>query len=359
MRLIPPFDPSQATTHPYVDIGAANVNCKMLLYNESPYNIDLNFDNGNTSTLHAWEARYWTLDADTRQVGWKINTALAVTGPPISLVMGELYNEYEKVEGSYPMALIRQASVGGTVTTSAGATLSNSGNSSGSNVVSVSSTAAPGNTWTLTNDGLFHLLVTIAGALVNAINTQEVDPILQLGAAAHMVEVLGNLTVDGTATVTGQLTATANANSIIAMANKLAGGAANIPSGLLSQTNIADIIDASSGTDTYYKARSGAGHLQQDVNGDILTWDGNGIHVKRGAVNLVNGTVRRMTGGHVSSISGVTVTHGLGVTPIVVLVCVDIVQAGSGTIGAGNIGATTFQCTGGAGAGLWWQTWQN
>lgn len=212
MQRIPSFDPSQATNKPFIDVGAANEQSKVLLYNESPYNLDLDFYNGNNSILHAWEARYWTLDGDTKQIGWTLDTALNVTSPPISLVMGELYGPQEVIEGSYPMALIRQASVGNQVTTSNTNTLTNTSNAAGSNVVTLASTAATGNTFTLTNDGLLHLLVTIAGALTNVLQSFEPaagGTLLQEGAATYLTEQLGNFKVDGTTTLTGIATLTA------------------------------------------------------------------------------------------------------------------------------------------------------
>lgn len=210
MRRIPSFDPSQpvVASNAYINIGAADPGSKILLYNESPYNIDLDFMNGNTPILHAWEARYWTLDGDQAQIGWLVDSALNVTTPPISLVMGELYGANEKIEGSYPMALIRQASVGNEVTTntSNSQTLTNTGNPAGTNVVTMNSTSSVGSTFTLTNDGLLALAVTIAGALQTVLQSFEPasgGTILKEGAASYLTEQLGNLQVDGTLTAKG------------------------------------------------------------------------------------------------------------------------------------------------------------
>lgn len=214
MRRIPTFDPSVATTKPYISIGSPGTGSKILLYNESPYNLDLDFYNGDASVLHAWEARYWLLDGETPQIGWSIDTSLNVTNPPISAVMGELYNPNEQIQGSYPMALIRQASVGnpgGLQTTVSSATsIINDNNPVSTQMIESTAVGQSGSCTKINNDGIWQVSEIIGGALVQWLKTQTTDPIVQLGAISHLVEILGNLTIDGNTTHTGTSTFTGN-----------------------------------------------------------------------------------------------------------------------------------------------------
>jgi hypothetical protein len=215
MQRLPSINPGDSSAYPdglgTFDIGAAGDGSKILLKNFSPLNLDLDFLNGSTDMLHAWEANWWRLDGDTKQIEWLIDAdSLNVSAPPISAVFMTLYDANEQISGTYPVFASIQTSIGNPGgTPSAVTSLQNTGNPAGTNVVSVGSTGAAGTTWTASNDGLWVLAVTIAAALVQVLKTNEADPILQLGAAAHLVEVLGNLNVDGTLKVTNapQLTA--------------------------------------------------------------------------------------------------------------------------------------------------------
>jgi len=198
------------------NVGAANDGSKILFYNESPLNFDLDFLNGSSDTLHAWEANYWTLDADTKAIQWQIDPdSLNVTDPPISIVFMTLYGPTEKITGTYPMALIRQANVGNALNTIGGiaSSVENESNPAGTMVVEAEQIGASVQTVYLGNDGNFYLkqyvggvlttlLLTIVGAANGATN-------IQLSDATHQTKVMGTLLVDSGATITGLLTALA------------------------------------------------------------------------------------------------------------------------------------------------------
>lgn len=256
---IPVFNPMDNMAYPngngMISVGAGDKGSKLLLYNESPVNINVDFFNGNISILHAWEARFWTLDGDTRQVEWYINSSLNVSNPPISLVIGELYRADEKLEGSYPMALVRQSSVGnpgGVATTSQSSTVNNLGAAANTSVINVSSAANTASTVTLTNDGLFNVFVTIAGQLVQALKTQETGAVIQLAAVNYLTQVLGNLEIDGTANMLGAVIATNANNKILATSMPAIGlttgsipTGVTIPSSQVTGTINAGTVDAS------------------------------------------------------------------------------------------------------------------
>lgn len=189
MIKIPAFNPGDTTKYPngngLINVGAADEGCKMLLYNESPYNIDIDFLNGNISTLHAWEARYWTLDGDTKQVEWAINTTLAFSAPPISQVMGELYRADEKIEGTYPFGLVRQTGVGNVVSTNMGTNqVVNDGNPVVSTVIEATQSGNTGGSNLFAgNDGSFYYGQWVASVYEKYFQgIPGASPVLALGA---------------------------------------------------------------------------------------------------------------------------------------------------------------------------------
>lgn len=107
MQLILPFDPSQETNG-VIQVGAADAGSKMLLFNKSPYDLALDFYNGNQSIAHAKQARVWTLDGDTKQVGWSVYSQQNVITPAQTIIQGELYGPLEVIDGTFPVHLDTQ-----------------------------------------------------------------------------------------------------------------------------------------------------------------------------------------------------------------------------------------------------------
>lgn len=454
MRRLPNTYPGDTTKYPTgrgtIGIGSPNAGSKVLFYNETPVNLDLDFYNGSTDVLHAWEANFWILDGEVGDITWQIDAdSLNVSNPPINAVFTTLYEPNESLGGkTYPMPLIRQ--LGQQAVTGGGgviaAILQNIGNAPGTNVIQINSTSNANNSLTLTNDGLLDLLVTIGATLVQVLRTYEPaagGTILQLGAATYLSELmgnlivdgtlessgagkfdstlesvgaftadgtstlkgavtaaavgvlthlLGNLTVDGNSTHTGttQLTGATTLSALLTLAaagltapaatdvainavtgqktdiqvngvNELtiAGSDVRIPNGHLGKSATGDIIDASAGSTSpwYYKGAGGVGALinfqpESGVTSFSMTKTqfqlGSGTTYK-----FLTGTMSRQTGnGNIACGSGTTITHGLGATPALVLATPNIAQAGSATVGIGNVGSTTFQATVGAGTAV-------
>lgn len=107
MQIIPQFDPSQAANG-VINVGAADAGSKILLYNKSPIDLNLDFYNGNQSIAHAKQARVWTLDGDTKEIGWSVESQQKVITPAMSLVQGELYGPLEVIDGTFPVHLDTQ-----------------------------------------------------------------------------------------------------------------------------------------------------------------------------------------------------------------------------------------------------------
>ena len=270
--------PSDTTKWPQglgtFDIGAANEGSKILMYNETPLNLQLDFLNGSTDTLHAWEANFWPLDGDTKQVQWQIDAdSLNVSTPPINAVFLTLYGSNEPIHGQYPMALVRQASVGnaGGIATSSVQTLSNENNPPTPILIIDIGNTSHTQLITIYNDGSFSYSVNISGTN-HTLMQGSIANLLQLGMLGDLTQILGNLKVagtfesvgtathDGAATVTGVLTATAAAGSIVSQANVLNGGA-NLPAGRLGFAADGDILDGNSTVATYLKSRNSGGSI--------------------------------------------------------------------------------------------------
>jgi hypothetical protein len=366
MRRIQSFDPSVVSNNPVINVGAADEGSQVLLYNLSPNNLDLDFYNGNNSVLHAWESRPWTLDGETRQIGWKIDSVISATPPPISLVMGELYGPGEKIEGTYPISLMHQTSVGNAVTT-VGTTnqLFNTGNPSGTNVATVGSSLNAGNTVTLTNDGLLTLAVTIAGALVQAIKTFEpaaAGTILQVGAATYIAEVLGKLLVDSTAEFKAAVTVDAGGLNVLAGGIGVIGASSLDSGGLLTDgagnfSNHGNInftsgsmllkaggtnaIDATNTHDVIINAPNAGGI------GQVIFQKGGVTNIKIDAngINFPNGNFLNNISFFTGAATG-TFTHTFGSAPFWVSPVCQV--AGSETVGYDTVTATQVHVTLGA-----------
>lgn len=154
MRLITPFDPSLASGE--INVGSANANSKILLYNVSVSTIKLNFENGNTALLHAGEANYWVLDGSTSIIEWALDSTLDAIAVQ-SRVTGQVYAPEETITGTYPMSLIYQSNVsnpGGIQTVGGIATsVVNTGTPAGTHIVDSAAGNDLQNSVTLTNQG--------------------------------------------------------------------------------------------------------------------------------------------------------------------------------------------------------------
>jgi hypothetical protein len=214
MQRLPNVHPSNTILYPngigMFAVGAANEGSKILIYNASALSFQLDFLNGQTDTLHPWEANWWPLDGDTKQIQWAIDTdSLNVSTPPITTIFLTLYGAQEKLTGTYPVSLPYQTSLGGgqtsTNVTSTNNAIVNDGNTAGTSIIETTVVGKPSTT-ILTNDGILNLMTLIAGTLQQLIKTQAIGNPLLLGLSATITEVLGNLLVDGTLTVTGNST---------------------------------------------------------------------------------------------------------------------------------------------------------
>jgi len=290
-------------------IGSADEGSKVLFYNETPVNLDLDFYNGNTDVLHAWEANFWTLDGEVGDITWAIDVdSLNVVNPPINAVFATVLNPNETLrDKAYPMPLIRQIGGQQAIVSSASQVI-NDGNAL-QQVVEATLQGHGSSDVIINNDGSF----TLKGAGL-------------IAAASVLTHILGTLTVDQAAIFSALVT--------VAAAGIVGPGGATLLS-----------IDS-----------GGTGAIQFKVNGaNSFQASSSGPNLNAGTkYTFLQGTMSRQNGnGSTACTSATVISHGLGATPALVVATPNI--AGSATVGITAVGATTFTSTVGAGSLLsWW-----
>jgi len=156
MQIVKIFDPS-ATTSGSFNLVLPGNRGKMLIYNESSFNLQLTFANNDTTYIPAWWADLYHLkDMPSPTVNWSQQSQLASNGPPISQVVVVTYEENEKVSGTYPAALTRQTNIGNAVNTVGGGSsfIQNDANTAGTSIIESTVSGDSGSAVSLTNDGL-------------------------------------------------------------------------------------------------------------------------------------------------------------------------------------------------------------
>lgn len=271
----------------------------------------------------------WEIDPGTNAMNYEVVAVLA--NPPVNLIMPIFYQPGEKVPDT---PILGNSPIGGGAVTS-GSTLSNESNSTPTQIVDIGQV---GNTFLISilSDGSFVWSVLQGGVAHQILKGQTAGNPLQLGKAADSVEVLGNVIIDG---------------SLTSDATKITSdGAGNLTAVQYNSPATANaVLNAGAGQQVQLWI-GGVGQLT--VTTANIHADGHGIVCAN--IQPTAGQLNRIKFGHVSAISGQTVSHGMGTTPSAVFITTDIAQPGSATVGAGSVGSTTFVATVGAGSGFWW-----
>lgn len=301
----------------------------------------------------------------------------------IQQVQGVIYSQEEDTSKLYSGPLPRIANVGnpGSVSsTVSGGTLVNTGNAPNTQVGQVASSANPGNTWTLTNDGLMQLAVTIAGALVTVLQTLEPaainNDIIRLGAVNYIAHILGALSVDGALVANGDVTingvltpntiagVTNTGNETIAGtlgvtgATQITGALTALAGLLLGNLNNAG-LDVSDASHIKFTPPATGGFQFNKASGtaqSVFFDETNGFSI----TSSLPLKFSHWAAAHVSAIiffSGTgsgTFTHGLAtVTPAIIIIETNVTGGGSQTDGVSSY--TTTNCVVTTGAGLAWK----
>jgi len=213
MQFVAAFDPGAATSGE-MSVGAVDPGSKVLLYNLSIVSLLLNFENGDTDILHAWEAKWWELETSTPTIAWKQQSVLTATPGPVSQVTVTVYRSDEEVIGTYPISLMYLLNLGNAVPLAMSASsIVNSGNAAGTPVVTAQVLGDGNNAVELSNDGqltlgdgLYPGNLTINGGAIS---------VPTVNAAAVNATTIGAGTVGaGTVNSTTNNTGTTNSTTI-------------------------------------------------------------------------------------------------------------------------------------------------
>ena len=374
MRLLPKFDPSavntDGTTGGRIDVGSADVNAKLLIYNQSPVNIGLDFQNGNQEVIHANEANYFVLDGDTPEIRWFVYSVLNLTGNPISETQLTLYSGSEKITGTYPISISHITNIGNpvaTTVTSTQNTLTNDGNATNTQFIEATQVGSTGSNHFADNSGNFYLAEYVS-SVYNKIFQVIVGAatVIKLGLSGRLVEVLGNLQVDGTIAVTGaasldnaKITTDGSGNLGVQGGNTASGSFTHLNGGVYlgrdsfnSSHTLMKVLAADN--DAHLYTTNNNGNLKITNSGqtaDIAKFnDSTGFQIVTGKLIFSDGATMQKFHTFSGTGSG-TFNHTNGSTPSGIQVTCSS-GSGSQTMGAGNYTSTQVTIT--TGAGLSW-----
>lgn len=406
-------------------VGGDGTSC-LLIGNESGLTVKVSFDGVALSkSLYPGTVDIFPVPGH----GWNGNVSFDpvanlsnVSSWPGSFVQIDVFGLNESPRGTYPMALSRANNIGNTVSTNMGSatSLQNDNNADDTQVIEMQVTGSPSSTVRMGNNGNFFIKQYISGVLTTLFQVIEnAATCLKLGATGKTTEVVGSLTVDQNATITGTSTQTGNVsmggtlsvtgastltgnaslggtlsvtgsssldnatistdgsgnvtlNNNRAINLKLSGGGTTVGLQALSTNDVivqcasgktihlndgsgpealqvnnttitctadvilsagklgvsasGDVLDASSSTNTYLKARSAGNILFQSPNGSTnFTFDQNGkVTLNQVALSGAGAQIGYLAGSlsRQSSFTGTgsgTYSHNLGATPSVVI----------------------------------------
>ncbi len=339
MRIVANFDPATETSTTF-NAGFSNGQGRIIIYNESNYNLSISWDAFSTY-CPAWTAMLYCVSSSNVNLNWIIQSTLTTSAtPPISQVLVEALDNGETVQGTFPAPLVRQTNIGNAVSTSVTATnsISNTGNAPVSNWLSVTPTDAASATFTADNSGNLTIKSDNAGALTTLLQLiAGASPQLLLGASTLDTEILSNLIME-------------NAKAI-----KLKDNASTLYS-ILSSDNLNNVNIGTMGTGGTGRVRVVDSHGNIiasfiDANSVDSSVDGAGASITTGKVYFSIGGIKAINSG--TGLSG-TINHGLSGTPAAIL-CVCDSASSSATVGAYGYTTTQFGMTIGGGLdGRWW-----
>lgn len=314
-----------------------------------------------------------TFEIESNDSNMVATVTYTLPNPPVSQLNAVYYAPGEEIPQSYTLGN-SPIGIGGTVNTSSVQTLSNEGNAANTLVEDIGDVAFA-QLFTLYTDGHCLWSVDQSGIKHQVVKIQTAGNPLQLGQAGDTSEVLGALLVDQVLTAISTIHNTINSQA----ANDMT---LNVPTGqqLHFQVNGADTAEinasgvvfdalfskASGGADTVM-AITGSGatqntrlqsgsliNLQTPAGTSQAVVDNTGFTVSPGQLHLVVGDLRHFNGNTSTIGSGTVISHGLGITPRLVLLTANIAQPGSANVGVGSFTATTFTASVGAGtSGCW------
>lgn len=276
------------------DVGGTGLS-GLVIGNDSGYTCKITLQGANiVRTLYAGTVDFFPIPPN--QV-WSGNVIIDPSADlnnisywPGTSIYIDTFGTNELPNGTYPMNLNRTGNVGNQVSTIVGSStnVQNDNNASGTSVVEATVLGSPTSNIQMYNDGSGWL-----GKWVNPTFTKifqwfsSGSTALKLAASGLLTQILGNLQVDGTSTLTGNVTCTGTASfnaagASIDSSSNFNGNATNtttvntgtvnsgsggvninnggnliVSGGKIGVSSAGDVIDASDGSNIYIKAAGG------------------------------------------------------------------------------------------------------
>ena len=278
--------------------------------------------------------------------------------------------------------------IGGNVNVASANTLSNEGNSTGTEVIDIGPTGNARTidifndhfTWSVVQSGVPHtvlqgftsgnpLEIGEAGDTSEVLGTLKVDQALTvtgdatLNGAGTGLTVTNNETVGGTLTVTGDSTFNGSGNGVSVTNNLQVKGTSSLDNGAITTDGSGNVSSGTVNAVNLATNSPGGARLGKTAAGDCIDQTNTDLFLKAISGRLqfqspsgtTKFTLRQWnSNGNAAVGSGTVISHGLATTPDLVLMTPRISQPGSATVGTGSWGSTTFTGTVGAGTAASW-----
>lgn len=153
MQIVAIFDPTAQTTGSFTT-NLSNGIGKIVIWNESNIILRMSFTDGSQDIAPAWTAVINALNGPSGQINWAQEAQLTSASPPISKVWVVAYSPDELIPGVFPVALVRQTTIGNPVPLGTSSTaIVNTGNPIATPIVTAQVLGDASNAVNLTNDG--------------------------------------------------------------------------------------------------------------------------------------------------------------------------------------------------------------
>ena len=374
MFVVATFDPSASTSGTFNAQFQGGVG-KILVINESQVNLLLTFGNGQQAYSPAGDRRLFCVATPSATVLWSQQSLLGGPSPSVSQVIVEAYAPTEKIIETYPSPLVRQTNIGNSLPVSTSAQeIINSGNAADTAIVTATQTGASSANVSMDNDGdvtikegtssqttLFQIVTGAAQAVLLGGTTPAARAVKAvgeffLGNGKLGVTSAGDVLDASSATVTNLKARSAGTINLQTPSGTTQVAVSStgllLTAGKLGVTSAGDVLDASSATSTYIKARSSGNIIFETPDGTGraaittagLSFDGYSTGIRWRTGDTLSGT-HTFTG----TTTG-TYTHGAGGTPFIVIPMCSV--SGSQTMGYDTVTSTQVHITSGAGLGF-------
>lgn len=302
----------------------------IIVYNESPYFLDVQLDAGSSYPIPAGTADIVPVaqgfSGNVKLIPTTYLTTQGQAPSTVAILVSNGINDsvtrlYSKgLPTGFPLAFNRLFNLGNNINVgTSSSSVVNDGNTPPLQLIESTPAGSPGPTWYGDIDGTLVIQGLVGSILTQLLNIDAASSTVDIGALTQYVNVLGNLAV---------------AQSLI------------VSSGQLGRVSAGDMLEASS-TDIYLKSQAvnGTIHFRDGVGTEYGTFNSAGFNANNG-VNFTLGRIKEITSNRFTFTAGAggvqTINHGMGGTPNAVLICcADTTSTATNSVF--NLTSTSFQ----------------